>query len=84
ILHAIAHKKVNLLSFPHFKTHSQKEILEQHNEIRRSVIPTARNMLKMEWSNKAAKNAQKWADQCEILVCRKTFDLEINIFLHKD
>ncbi|XP_057235099.1 cysteine-rich venom protein-like [Malurus melanocephalus] len=47
---------------------NQKEILEQHNEIRRSVIPTARNMLKMEWSNKAAKNAQKWADQCAMKV----------------
>ncbi|XP_076188724.1 cysteine-rich secretory protein 2 [Aptenodytes patagonicus] len=47
---------------------NQKEILEQHNEIRRSVIPTARNMLKMVWSEKAAESAQKWADKCEMKI----------------
>ncbi|XP_048155772.1 cysteine-rich venom protein-like [Corvus hawaiiensis] len=58
------YKKVNAFSFPHFKPQKEKQILELHNEIRRSVTPTARNMLKMVWSEKAAKNAQKWASQC--------------------
>ncbi|KFZ48176.1 Cysteine-rich venom protein, partial [Antrostomus carolinensis] len=47
---------------------NQKQILEEHNEIRRSVIPTARNMLKMVWSEKAARNAQKWANRCEMKI----------------
>uniref|UniRef100_A0A8C4JZV3 Cysteine-rich venom protein-like n=1 Tax=Dromaius novaehollandiae TaxID=8790 RepID=A0A8C4JZV3_DRONO len=46
--------------------HVQKKILDQHNEIRRSVIPTASNMLKMEWSEKAAISAQKWANKCQM------------------
>ncbi|XP_009947450.1 PREDICTED: cysteine-rich venom protein TEL1-like, partial [Leptosomus discolor] len=44
----------------------QNEILDQHNEIRRSVTPTAANMVKMVWSEKAAEMAQKWADKCEM------------------
>ncbi|KFP60965.1 Cysteine-rich venom protein DIS2, partial [Cariama cristata] len=47
---------------------TQTQILEQHNEIRRSVIPTARNMLKMIWSEEAAKNAQNWANKCEMKI----------------
>eukprot|EP00076_Gallus_gallus_P039497 XP_025005035.1 cysteine-rich venom protein-like [Gallus gallus] len=43
-------------------------ILEQHNEIRRSVVPTARNMLKMMWNEKAAKSARKWANTCEMQI----------------
>ncbi|NXJ66567.1 CRVP protein, partial [Rostratula benghalensis] len=50
--------------FPHSTIQNEKQILDQHNEIRRSVIPTARNMLKMVWSDKAAKGAQKWANKC--------------------
>ncbi|XP_043856238.1 cysteine-rich venom protein-like [Dromiciops gliroides] len=42
----------------------QKKILEHHNNIRRSVIPPASNMLKMEWNNEAAANAQRWANKC--------------------
>ncbi|XP_064506846.1 cysteine-rich secretory protein 2 [Pseudopipra pipra] len=61
-------KIAKILSFPHSKSKNQKEILDQHNEIRRSVLPTARNMLKMVWSDKAAKNAQKWANTCQMRV----------------
>ncbi|KFP73116.1 Cysteine-rich secretory protein 3, partial [Apaloderma vittatum] len=43
-------------------------ILEKSNEIRRSVVPTASNMLKMVWSEKAARNAQIWANKCEMRV----------------
>uniref|UniRef100_A0A8B9G9P9 ShKT domain-containing protein n=1 Tax=Amazona collaria TaxID=241587 RepID=A0A8B9G9P9_9PSIT len=43
----LAYKQVDVSAFTHFSFQNQKEILEQHNEIRRSVIPTARNMLKM-------------------------------------
>ncbi|KAM6434054.1 cysteine-rich secretory protein 2 [Rhynochetos jubatus] len=58
------YKQMDISSFSLSKFQNQKLILEQHNEIRRSVIPTARNMLKMVWSEKAAKNAQKWANKC--------------------
>ncbi|MCQ8064025.1 CAP domain-containing protein [Salmonella enterica] len=44
----------------------QEEIVNKHNELRRSVFPTASNMLKMTWSNEAAANAQKWADKCTL------------------
>ncbi|XP_075606542.1 cysteine-rich venom protein DIS2 [Balearica regulorum gibbericeps] len=58
------YKQNGIPSLPHFKFQNRKLIVDQHNEIRRSVIPTARNMLKMVWSEKAARNAQKWANKC--------------------
>ncbi|XP_038032772.1 cysteine-rich venom protein-like [Anas platyrhynchos] len=45
---------------------NKQVILKEHNQIRRSVVPTARNMLKMVWNERAAKNAQKWAKKCEM------------------
>uniref|UniRef100_A0A3Q3VL87 ShKT domain-containing protein n=1 Tax=Mola mola TaxID=94237 RepID=A0A3Q3VL87_MOLML len=42
----------------------QSEIVNKHNEFRRSVQPPASNMLKMSWNSEAAANAQAWADQC--------------------
>lgn len=42
----------------------QNEIVKKHNDLRRSVSPPARNMLKMQWDSKAAANAQKWANKC--------------------
>lgn len=44
----------------------QNEIVNKHNDLRRKVSPTAKNMLKMKWSNEAANNAQKWAEQCTL------------------
>ncbi|XP_078233981.1 serotriflin-like [Pogona vitticeps] len=35
-----------------------------HNAARRKVDPPARNMMKMMWSEEAAKNAEKWAAKC--------------------
>ncbi|XP_007484131.1 cysteine-rich venom protein-like [Monodelphis domestica] len=52
------------------KEEIQKKILEHHNNIRRSVIPTASNMLKMEWSHEAATNAQSRANNCTLKVNR--------------
>uniref|UniRef100_A0A8D0BG46 Cysteine rich secretory protein 3 n=1 Tax=Salvator merianae TaxID=96440 RepID=A0A8D0BG46_SALMN len=43
----------------------QKEILYKFNSIRREVQPTASNMLEMKWSEEAAENARKWAEQCQ-------------------
>ncbi|XP_042635030.1 cysteine-rich venom protein-like [Catharus ustulatus] len=63
--------EVNAFSLPHFKTPNEKLILELHNQIRRAVIPTASNMLKMEWSEKAAKSAKKWASQCGMRISPK-------------
>ncbi|XP_030641177.1 cysteine-rich venom protein [Chanos chanos] len=44
----------------------QQEILDVHNNFRRSVVPTASNMLKMNWSVAAAESAQKWVDNCNM------------------
>uniref|UniRef100_A0A8C7EFR9 Cysteine rich secretory protein 2 n=1 Tax=Nothoprocta perdicaria TaxID=30464 RepID=A0A8C7EFR9_NOTPE len=41
-------------------------IIDQHNEIRRSVVPPATNMLKMVWNEKAAASARKWANKCQM------------------
>nr|ACE73567.1 cysteine-rich seceretory protein Dr-CRPK [Daboia russelii] len=42
----------------------QNEIVDLHNSLRRSVTPTASNMLKMEWYPEAAANAERWAFRC--------------------
>ncbi|XP_062293691.1 serotriflin-like [Scomber scombrus] len=42
------------------------EIVDKHNELRRSVQPTASNMLKMSWNNEAQANAQRWANTCSM------------------
>ncbi|XP_062043193.1 cysteine-rich secretory protein 3-like [Lepus europaeus] len=43
----------------------QQEIVNKHNDLRKSVNPPASNMLKMRWNSEAAANAQKWANQCK-------------------
>ncbi|XP_019064033.1 cysteine-rich venom protein pseudechetoxin-like [Fukomys damarensis] len=42
----------------------QVEILNKHNDLRRMVKPSARNMLKMTWNAEVAKNAETWAKKC--------------------
>ncbi|XP_070588619.1 cysteine-rich venom protein LIO1 [Erythrolamprus reginae] len=42
----------------------QNLIVDTHNSYRRSVSPTATNMLKMEWYPEAAASAERWAYQC--------------------
>nr|UMK70497.1 Cysteine-rich secretory protein 0 [Tropidolaemus subannulatus] len=42
----------------------QNKIIDLHNSLRRSVNPTASNMLKMEWYPEAATNAERWAYRC--------------------
>ncbi|KAJ7345686.1 hypothetical protein JRQ81_001636 [Phrynocephalus forsythii] len=42
----------------------QKEIIDTYNSIRRNVLPTASNMLKMSWNEEAAASAKAWAQQC--------------------
>ncbi|XP_059257534.1 cysteine-rich secretory protein 2-like [Mustela nigripes] len=48
------------------QTQIQKDIVNKHNELRKSVSPPASNMLKMEWNREAAANAQKWANKCTL------------------
>uniref|UniRef100_A0A8C9PGD2 Cysteine rich secretory protein 2 n=1 Tax=Spermophilus dauricus TaxID=99837 RepID=A0A8C9PGD2_SPEDA len=48
------------------QTQVQMEIVNKHNELRKSVSPTASNMLKMEWNREATQNAQKWANKCTL------------------
>nr|Q8UW25.2 RecName: Full=Cysteine-rich venom protein 1; Short=CRVP; Flags: Precursor [Hydrophis hardwickii] len=42
----------------------RREIVDKHNALRRSVKPTARNMLQMKWNSRAAQNAKRSADRC--------------------
>uniref|UniRef100_A0A667GGH3 Cysteine rich secretory protein 1 n=1 Tax=Lynx canadensis TaxID=61383 RepID=A0A667GGH3_LYNCA len=44
----------------------QEEIVTVHNNLRRGVIPSASNMLKMDWSEEAAQNARMLSTQCEL------------------
>ncbi|KAM4040511.1 serotriflin-like [Anomaloglossus baeobatrachus] len=44
----------------------QKDIVDLMNKLRRGVQPTARNMLKTEWSEEAAENARRWANTCSL------------------
>uniref|UniRef100_A0A1L8D673 BATXCRISP1 n=1 Tax=Bothrops atrox TaxID=8725 RepID=A0A1L8D673_BOTAT len=46
------------------KPEIQNEIVDLHNSLRKSVNPTASNMLKMEWYPEAAANAERWAFRC--------------------
>uniref|UniRef100_A0A194APP6 Cysteine-rich secretory protein 1 n=1 Tax=Agkistrodon piscivorus TaxID=8715 RepID=A0A194APP6_9SAUR len=46
------------------KPEIQNQIVDLHNSLRRSVNPTASNMLKMEWYPEAAANAERWAYRC--------------------
>nr|ACE73565.1 cysteine-rich seceretory protein Cr-CRP [Calloselasma rhodostoma] len=46
------------------KPEIQNKIVDLHNFLRRSVNPTASNMLKMEWYPEAAANAERWAYRC--------------------
>ncbi|TKC50184.1 hypothetical protein EI555_004073, partial [Monodon monoceros] len=48
------------------QTEVQREIVNKHNELRKSVSPPASNMLKMECSREATANAQKWANKCTL------------------
>uniref|UniRef100_A0A8D2CR61 Cysteine rich secretory protein 2 n=1 Tax=Sciurus vulgaris TaxID=55149 RepID=A0A8D2CR61_SCIVU len=48
------------------QTQVQMEIVNKHNELRKSVSPPASNMLKMEWNKEATTNAQKWANKCTL------------------
>ncbi|KAM4695202.1 cysteine-rich venom protein-like [Discoglossus pictus] len=41
-------------------------ILDTHNECRKIVIPSAKNMQKMIWSDEAAKTARKYAKTCSL------------------
>nr|XP_042125837.1 cysteine-rich secretory protein 1-like [Peromyscus maniculatus bairdii] len=42
----------------------QEEIVNKHNQLRRMVSPPGSDLLKMQWSNDARVNAQRWASQC--------------------
>ncbi|XP_028648478.2 cysteine-rich venom protein-like [Erpetoichthys calabaricus] len=44
----------------------QKIIVDKHNAVRGSVIPTATNMIKIGWSTEAAANAEQWAKTCSM------------------
>ncbi|XP_042293252.1 cysteine-rich venom protein-like [Sceloporus undulatus] len=45
----------------------KEEIVNKHNSIRRQVQPTASNMMKMMWNEKAAMSAGRWASKCQAI-----------------
>uniref|UniRef100_A0A8C8RZF0 ShKT domain-containing protein n=1 Tax=Pelusios castaneus TaxID=367368 RepID=A0A8C8RZF0_9SAUR len=63
----------------------QMEIVNKHNALRRGVMPTASNMLRMEWNPAAARNAQNWANRCILSHSppgiRKTSNCGENLFM---
>ena len=42
----------------------KESLLKAHNDARRSVVPTASDMLEMEWSHSIAAFAQEYAERC--------------------
>ncbi|KAM4694917.1 cysteine-rich venom protein-like [Discoglossus pictus] len=44
----------------------RKIILDLHNWYRRQVSPNATNMLRIRWSEEAAKSAERWARTCNL------------------
>uniref|UniRef100_A0A8C0IVF9 Cysteine rich secretory protein 2 n=1 Tax=Chelonoidis abingdonii TaxID=106734 RepID=A0A8C0IVF9_CHEAB len=82
----------HLLSLPSLRSslsadniNQQKEIVDKHNALRRRVMPTASNMLRMEWSPAAAKNAKSWANECTLSHSppnkRTTMDCGENLYM---
>ncbi|XP_049621182.1 cysteine-rich venom protein TEL1-like [Suncus etruscus] len=59
-------KKSAIFSLSTDLVKNQKEIVNKHNEFRRSVFPPATNMLRMQWCNESARNAQNWAEKCTL------------------
>ncbi|CAG0880032.1 unnamed protein product [Cyprideis torosa] len=62
-----------------FRREIQNNIVSLHNYYRRSVKPTASNMLEMTWSKDAAKAAQTWAEACQFL----THDSPVGRWMHR-
>ncbi|KAM8777467.1 cysteine-rich secretory protein 1-like [Rhynchonycteris naso] len=46
----------------------QAEIVDFHNILRRGVLPTASNMLKMSWSEEAARNTKMLTKYCDLVM----------------
>ncbi|KAG6934172.1 serotriflin-like [Chelydra serpentina] len=59
---------VSFSNLSRLNVNNQNMIVKKHNDLRRGVKPTARNMLKMVWNPEAANNAQRWADQCKMSI----------------
>lgn len=47
-------------------TQVQDEIVNLHNDLRRSVSPSAQDMLRMSWSDDIAASVQAWVDGCTL------------------
>ncbi|XP_068226914.1 cysteine-rich secretory protein 2-like [Palaemon carinicauda] len=60
--------KLRLKSLAPGKYRIQKKLVQFHNFFRSKVKPEASNMLAMSWSKKAAEDAQRWADACQLLI----------------
>ncbi|XP_076063883.1 cysteine-rich secretory protein 2-like [Oratosquilla oratoria] len=60
--------KLRLKTLEPAKQRVQKRLVQYHNFFRAKVSPPASNMLAMTWSKEAAKDAQRWADACQLLV----------------
>ncbi|XP_052599926.1 cysteine-rich secretory protein 1-like [Peromyscus californicus insignis] len=54
----------NLEDLSTTKESVQEEIINKHNQLRRIVSPPGSDLLKMQWSDDARVNAQRWASQC--------------------
>ncbi|KAM6181767.1 cysteine-rich venom protein-like [Erethizon dorsatum] len=62
--HAAGMVNTSYISLLTHHSSTQVEIVNKHNDLRRMVKPSARNMLKMTWNSEVAKNAEIWAKKC--------------------
>uniref|UniRef100_A0A4W3GB00 ShKT domain-containing protein n=1 Tax=Callorhinchus milii TaxID=7868 RepID=A0A4W3GB00_CALMI len=61
--------ELTLITFEELSTSDsdvQKLVVDVHNKLRRGVKPFASNMMRMEWSEVARKNAQEKANSCTL------------------
>ncbi|XP_019483684.1 PREDICTED: cysteine-rich secretory protein 1 [Hipposideros armiger] len=62
--------KLTMVTYNQVLTQSgtvQREIVTLHNTLRRGVVPSASNMLKMNWNEEAAQNARNLSQYCDLV-----------------
>ncbi|KAG0730596.1 Cysteine-rich secretory protein 2 [Chionoecetes opilio] len=66
--HWVFGRRLQLRSIEPGKHRVQRRLVHFHNNFRSKVKPQASNMLAMSWSKEVARDAQRWAEACELLV----------------
>ncbi|XP_056419009.1 cysteine-rich secretory protein 3-like [Hyla sarda] len=80
VVYVVAQTAEQLAAVDTTKAAVQQQILDLVNECRRTVQPTATNMLKVQWNAEASKTAEAWAKQCQF-VHSKQADKQITNYI---